>query len=104
MGKYFIDFFISPGVKDSNEQEHSLEILLRVVPITVLKSMDVELANTLMEYLGLDSRDFTKLEYRLASITLGCREPEIPSIRYLWVVFGTLQEWRTVTFQAVYSR
>ena len=100
-GKYFIEFFILLAVKESWEQEHSREILLRVLPITVVMSSRKQPARILMEYFGLEERDLTNPEKRLASITFGCRDPEIPSIRYRWVVFGTCQAWRTDTFQAV---
>ena len=61
--KYFIDFFTCPGVRHSTGQEVSLDIKLTVLPTTVLMSFTVQLATTLMEYLGLLSMDVTKPMY-----------------------------------------
>ena len=85
--KYFIEFFTMAGVSESLEEVHSTEIRLMVLPITVRMSFLMVLANTLMQYLGLEHRDFTKPMYRLANMTLGWSDSEIDSIRYLWVVF-----------------
>ena len=99
--KYFMELFTNDDVKDSTVEEHSDDILKMVLPIPVLISLIRELAITLIQYLVLDSKDFTKPIYRLASITLGWSEPEIDSMRYLWVVFGTLHACLTATFHAV---
>ena len=58
--KYFMDFFTAADVRESLVEVHSIEIRLMVLPITVLMSFMMVLDNTLMQYLGLEHRDFTK--------------------------------------------
>ena len=63
--KYFMDFFTAADVRESLVEVHSIEIRLMVLPITVLMSFMMVLDNTLMQYLGLEHRDFTKPILRL---------------------------------------
>ena len=103
-GKYFVFFLTVAELsmpRSAPGMPHSLPISGKVCPITVLRSLERMLAKTLTGYFGLESRDFINPQYRLASITLGCRDPDISSIRYLWVVLGTFQACLTATFHAL---
>ena len=85
-GKYMTSFLTAAADSTDTSHLHSLESLLMVRPMTVLRSGMMVEARTLTEYLGLEVRLFTKFTYRLVSITFKCMHSERGSIKYLWVV------------------
>ena len=94
-----LDFTIV-GVNLSGELpfiSHSVSSDVIFLPITVLLSDWLRLANNLIDSLELSIQDLWNFTKRLESITFGCMHLDIDSIKYLWVHLGTLEYFWKLT-------
>ena len=100
---YFIVHLTWVEVNEFNSLLQTAVMLFMFLPTVVLMPFWLRLDKKLTMFLELVMQSLMKLINLEQSITLGCKDPEIASMKYLWAVVGSLKANLTPIFQAVYS-
>ena len=98
----YLTLYPSLEVREPREMSHSFAILETVRPTKVLLSSTTEFTKYLTLDLLLVLRDSMNFIMRPVNMVLGCLVHEMGSIKYRWVVQGSLKIFLIVTFQDEY--